>query len=55
MNRRRVNFIAEDRCVCCGAIIPESRQICWECENKYIKNKGEDSNEKDINCSRLPE
>lgn len=23
----------EDRCVCCGAIVPEGRQICWNCEN----------------------
>lgn len=23
----------EDRCVCCGKIVPEGRQICWNCEN----------------------
>lgn len=22
----------EDRCVCCGEIIPEGRMICWACE-----------------------
>ena len=22
----------ENRCVCCGAIIPEGRQVCRECE-----------------------
>lgn len=22
----------EDRCVCCGAIIPEGRQVCEDCE-----------------------
>ena len=24
----------EDRCVCCGKIIPEGRQVCWHCENE---------------------
>lgn len=23
-----------DRCVMCGQIIPEDRQVCWECQNK---------------------
>ena len=23
-----------DRCVCCGEIVPEGRQICLDCENK---------------------
>lgn len=27
----------EDRCVCCGEIIPEGRQICWKCENATTK------------------
>lgn len=22
-----------DRCICCGAQIPEGRQVCWSCEN----------------------
>lgn len=22
----------EDRCICCGAIIPEGRQVCFKCE-----------------------
>ena len=22
-----------DTCVCCGAVIPEGRMICWACEN----------------------
>jgi hypothetical protein len=22
-----------DRCICCGAEIPEGRQVCWNCEN----------------------
>ena len=24
-----------DRCVSCGDIIPEGRQICWKCEHFY--------------------
>ena len=38
----------ENRCVCCGSIIPEGRQICRECEvnvlgavrNTYMKDYG---------------
>ena len=22
----------EDRCICCGEIVPEGRQVCWKCE-----------------------
>lgn len=25
----------EDRCVACGAIIPEGRQVCKECEIRH--------------------
>lgn len=24
----------EDRCICCGAIIPEGCMVCRECESK---------------------
>ena len=24
--------LSEDRCVCCGALIPEGRQVCPTCE-----------------------
>lgn len=24
-----------DTCICCGADIPEGRQVCWNCENAY--------------------
>lgn len=24
----------EDRCVCCGAIIPEGRMVCPQCEKE---------------------
>ena len=28
----------EDRCVSCGAIIPEGRQVCKNCERKSIED-----------------
>lgn len=28
--------MAEDRCVCCGEIIPEGRQVCPNCEHKDV-------------------
>lgn len=27
----------EDRCVCCGEIVPEGRQICLNCEHRMTK------------------
>lgn len=30
---------SEDRCVVCGAIVPEGRQVCSECERKTKKDK----------------
>lgn len=29
-------FTTEDRCVCCGEIVPEGRMVCPMCENKPI-------------------
>ena len=29
----------ENRCVCCGSIIPEGRQVCKECEVKAGMNR----------------
>ena len=26
----------ENRCVCCGEIIPEGRMICPNCEKKWL-------------------
>lgn len=26
--------MGEERCVCCGAVIPEGRMVCPECERK---------------------
>ena len=28
----------DNRCVCCGDIIPESRQVCAMCELKVLKS-----------------
>lgn len=28
-----------DRCVCCGAYVPEGRQICPQCERETYKKK----------------
>jgi predicted nucleic acid-binding Zn ribbon protein len=31
----------ENTCVCCGAQIPEGRQVCWNCEHETErKSKG---------------
>lgn len=27
----------EERCICCGEIIPEGRQVCWSCEHSITK------------------
>lgn len=32
LNDVEVKRIMEDRCICCGDIIPEGRQICYRCE-----------------------
>ena len=29
-----------DRCVCCGEIIPEGRQVCLLCQNKVSRKMG---------------
>ena len=26
-----------DRCVSCGVVIPEGRQVCWGCERNIVK------------------
>ena len=33
--------MGEERCVCCGAIIPEGRMVCPECERKAAENETE--------------
>lgn len=30
-----------ERCICCGAVIPEGRQVCPSCESGEIKDSGE--------------
>lgn len=32
-----------DRCICCGAPIPEGRMICWQCEHGNTPNKLEEA------------
>ena len=27
----------ENKCICCGAVIPEGRQVCWGCEHNEVK------------------
>ena len=29
----------EDRCVCCGEIVPEGKQVCEKCNTKYKLNE----------------
>lgn len=26
-----------DRCVSCGVVVPEGRQVCWGCERNIVK------------------
>ena len=33
---------ATDTCICCGAPIPEGRQVCPWCENGYTPDKRKD-------------
>ena len=25
----------DNTCVCCGAVVPEGRMVCWVCENRH--------------------
>ena len=34
----------ENRCVCCGEVIPEGTMVCWKCEKEANK---EDKNDED--------
>lgn len=27
----------EDRCICCGEVVPEGRMVCWGCEHNIVK------------------
>lgn len=33
------NKMNDNKCVMCGDIIPEGRQVCPKCENTVIKNE----------------
>ena len=26
-------------CLCCGAVIPEGRMVCWQCEHDIMEGK----------------
>lgn len=34
---------SEDRCVCCGAPVPEGRMVCWWCEHQFCEDKKEEN------------
>lgn len=37
---KRSSFVAkEDRCILCGAVVPEGRMVCWGCENEFTKKR----------------
>ena len=40
--------IKHDTCVCCGAYVPEGRQVCISCELKNAKPRGEFKAEDDL-------
>lgn len=39
----------EDRCACCGNVVPEGRQVCWNCENNVFVSK------KDLHDCNIPQ
>lgn len=38
-------MMSEDRCVCCGAIVPEGRMVCPICEDQHDKETLRDDEE----------
>jgi len=37
----------EDRCVMCGAVIPEGRQVCPQCEARVLEQASVDERNKE--------
>ncbi len=35
---------SEERCIMCGAVIPEGRQICMECETRVMQETVKEKN-----------
>ena len=33
--RAETEILDEEQCICCGAAIPEGRQICPQCEGRF--------------------
>lgn len=46
---RGLKMANEDRCVCCGAIIPEGRMVCPQCQGQF------DTTEDRQNRAQFPE
>ena len=38
----------ENTCICCGEIIPEGRQVCWNCEQEPMLDNSKSPSEKQI-------
>ena len=43
MKRKEGKAMAEDRCIVCGAIIPEGRQVCLMCEVLICESEGREN------------
>lgn len=39
--------VMENRCIVCGKIIPEGRQVCPQCENGYPPQPDDEEQEED--------
>ena len=44
----------EDRCVCCGSVIPEGELICWQCKHEVL-SKEVTQYEDARSCERIDE
>ena len=38
LSKGDIKMADADRCVCCGEIVPEGRQVCPQCENGVKQN-----------------
>lgn len=45
-------MIMEDRCICCGEVIPEGRMICPICEVKVLEKKSEEEKKKHLKVKK---
>lgn len=42
-----------DRCVVCGAPVPEGRMVCWQCEHRNKEENKEDSDGREQKATPL--